>query len=152
MTYRGNSQEAEPMVWCSYVVSNPRVSHFYKGRLAILLQKSLELQAATFTLIEQQLLTMKSFGIDLFAYGEMPTTSLNYFRAMMESRSPELRLCEDHWKANMVWKENFSSWGQPGGRQEGRGTSSQPGVDPNGPMSPQPPMRTQANYRRRRKL
>ena len=54
--------------------------------------------------------TMKDFNIKLTAYRDMPATSLDYFRARMESKCPELRLCANHWKVDEIWTEKFSSW------------------------------------------
>ena len=54
--------------------------------------------------------TMKDAGVDLKPYSEMSARPLEYFRAMMESSFFELRLCADHWKADEIWQQNFSSW------------------------------------------
>jgi hypothetical protein len=60
--------------------------------------------------------TMKYYGIDLKVYSKMPVTVLDYFRAAMKSKFPELQLCADHWKVDEIWHENFSSW-QPSPQQ-----------------------------------
>ena len=54
--------------------------------------------------------TMRDAEVDLKPYSNMPAGPLDYFRAKMESDFPELQLCADHWKADEVWQENFSSW------------------------------------------
>ena len=54
-------------------------------------------------------LNMEDFNIPIKRFTSMPATSLNYFRARMESVCPELQLCADHWKADRLWKENFSA-------------------------------------------
>ena len=54
--------------------------------------------------------TMAAFEIPLTTYRLAPVPTLDYFRARMESKFWELQLCADHWKADRVWKENFSSW------------------------------------------
>lgn len=51
---------------------------------------------------------MQDFNIPLKVLTGMPATSLNYFRARMESVCPELQLCADHWKVDQLWMENFS--------------------------------------------
>ena len=62
--------------------------------------------------------TMRAFEVDFTVFKHTPMPSLDYFRARMESRFPELQLCADHWKADRVWKENFSSWDQPSSTTE----------------------------------
>ena len=54
--------------------------------------------------------TIRSFNINLMTYREMPATVMDYFRAWMESKCPELQLCSSHWKVDEVWRENFLSW------------------------------------------
>lgn len=53
--------------------------------------------------------TMQSFNINLMPYREMPATVMEYFHKWMESECPELQLCASHWKADQIWRENFSS-------------------------------------------
>ena len=46
---------------------------------------------------------LNNFGnIDLGVHDE--------FRAFMEKAHPWLRLCENHWKADQIWINNFSQW------------------------------------------
>lgn len=52
---------------------------------------------------------MHAAKIKLTNYRDMPGITMDYFRARLESKFPELRLCEDHWKADQAWQENFSS-------------------------------------------
>lgn len=58
-------------------------------------------------------ITMRGFEVNITVYMNTPAPTLDYFRARMEGMFFELRLCADHWKADRVWKENFSSWEQP---------------------------------------
>ena len=55
-------------------------------------------------------LTMEAFGVSVQVYGSTDGYTLNYFRAKMESKFQEFRLCANHWKADRAWVENFSSW------------------------------------------
>lgn len=57
-------------------------------------------------------ITMRDFGIELVSFHDTPIPTRDYFRATMETQYIELRLCADHWKADKLWKENFSSWKQ----------------------------------------
>ena len=52
---------------------------------------------------------MEGFNIAVKPIRCMPVTSLNYFRARTEAICLELQLCADHWKADQLWKENFSA-------------------------------------------
>lgn len=54
--------------------------------------------------------TMKEFNIELKPKGSMTAPARQYFCSRMELKCPELRLCSNHWKAEQLWKENFSSW------------------------------------------
>jgi len=65
--------------------------------------------------------TMTTFQIPLTTHRWASVPILDYFRARMESKFPELQLCADHWKADRVWKENYSSWNKPP-EQEGEPT------------------------------
>lgn len=52
---------------------------------------------------------MNEAEIKLTNYRDMPGIVMDYFHARLESKFPKLRLCEDHWKADQAWQENFSS-------------------------------------------
>lgn len=56
--------------------------------------------------------TMRSFEIPLKSYKRMPAPEVDYFRARMVVKCPELQLCTSHWKADEIWRENFTSWNQ----------------------------------------
>lgn len=62
-------------------------------------------------------------GLDI--YSKMPVTTLDYFRAKMESDHLELQLCANHWKADKLWKENFSSWKQSHQEKNSNGPARQ---------------------------
>jgi len=55
-------------------------------------------------------ITLRSIETDLKVYGNTNGFILNFFRAKLESTFQEFRLCANHWKADRVWIENFSSW------------------------------------------
>ena len=54
--------------------------------------------------------TMVNFEVPLMTHKKIAVPALAYFRARMESMFLELRLCDNHWKADRLWQENFSSW------------------------------------------
>ena len=54
--------------------------------------------------------TMRNFKVKLDTFREMGAPTVEYFRARMELKFPELQLCADHWKADKIWGENYSSW------------------------------------------
>ena len=58
----------------------------------------------------ETLCLMQDFNISLKSHTKMTTLHLDYFRARLESKFYELRLCQDHWKADKIWQENYSSW------------------------------------------
>lgn len=66
--------------------------------------------------------TMAACGINLKPHSDMPAPMMDYFRAWMESKCPELQLCVNHWKVDKIWQQNFSSWpGSSSGKVSGFG-------------------------------
>ena len=80
--------------------------------------------------------TMRGFNINLMVFREMPATTMDYFRAWMESKCLELRLCANHWKADKVWGENFSSWNSNKSRRTTKPQNN--GDEPPQPRSAEP--------------
>jgi hypothetical protein len=80
--------------------------------------------------------TMHSFNINLARYREMPATVVDYFRAWMESKCPELQLCAGHWKADKVWHENFSSWNPKKARRTSKPQDAGDELPQPGPSEP----------------
>jgi len=59
-------------------------------------------------------ITLTTNGVALTSYRGIDERTLTYFRRKVETDFEELRLCSHHWKADMLWMENFSSWsGKP---------------------------------------
>ena len=85
-------------------------------------------------------LTMRDFGVELANHGDVTGPVLEYFYALMETKFFELRLCADHWKADQIWRENFSSWKQP--KREARATLNTPKDDGDEAPHPVPPSKT----------
>lgn len=74
---------------------------------------------------------MQEFNISLKSHTKMTTLHLDYFRARLESKFIELRLCQDHWKADKIWQENYSSWqNSRQDRQQQQKESLQPAPGP----------------------
>lgn len=58
-------------------------------------------------------LTLSNCGVTVSTFGTTDETIVSYFRRQLETDFIELRYCRNHWKADRLWKENFSSWGGP---------------------------------------
>ena len=54
--------------------------------------------------------TMRDFKVNFTVFRHTGAPTLDYFRARMEVLCFELQLCAGHWKADKLWRENFSSW------------------------------------------
>ena len=52
---------------------------------------------------------LSTCGISLLSYRESDEMTLSYFRRKVETDFQELRLCSNHWKADKLWMENFST-------------------------------------------
>ena len=46
------------------------------------------------------------------------------YRSYIEAKHPWLRLCADHWKADMLWKNHFSTWTPAEVPTNGEGSTS----------------------------
>ena len=64
--------------------------------------------------------TMEKFHINLTPNGGLDAPTREYFRRRMAVNCHELRLCANHWKADKVWGQNFSSWRQPTRKPRGQ--------------------------------
>jgi hypothetical protein len=49
-------------------------------------------------------------GVPLNSFKHIDVELRDEFRAYMEKAHPWLRLCENHWKADQIWIDNFSQW------------------------------------------
>lgn len=93
----------------------------------------------------ETLCLMKDFNISLKSHTKMTTLHLDYFRARLESKFYELRLCQDHWKADKIWQENYSSWQnsrqeQQQQQKESRQPAPGPREDDDELRPPEPPL------------
>ena len=85
--------------------------------------------------------TMREFEIKLAPHGNMSIPTLDYFCAKMELSFLELKLCANHWKADKMWRENFSSWDSKYSSKEPQGTirsSKEPQEDGDDVLQPEP--------------
>ena len=53
---------------------------------------------------------MRRCRVRFGAYKATLLPELDYFRKSMEGAFEELRMCENHWKVDQLWTENYSSW------------------------------------------
>jgi hypothetical protein len=52
-------------------------------------------------------------------YSALDLDTLGHFRSEMERHFLELRLCDNHWKADEIWIRNYHSWRSSAERQPG---------------------------------
>jgi hypothetical protein len=52
-------------------------------------------------------------------YSALDLDTLGHFRSEMERHFSELRLCDNHWKADEIWIRNYHSWRTGAERQPG---------------------------------
>ena len=55
-------------------------------------------------------LTLKNCHVPLGSFRDTDERITSYFRRKVETEFDELRFCSNHWKADRLWMENFSSW------------------------------------------
>ena len=63
---------------------------------------------------------LSTCGVSVGSYRESDEMTLSYFRRKVETEFQELRLCSNHWKADRLWMENFST--QKSGKETPRFT------------------------------
>lgn len=78
--------------------------------------------------------TMRSFKIDFTVFRGTDLPTLDYFRARVETAFPELQLCANHWKADRLWMENYSSWNSKGAGEAPKRTTKEPEAAPQHPV------------------
>ena len=75
--------------------------------------------------------TLKNCGFSLTPLKQMDTLIISYFRRRLEAEFEELCFCNNHWKTDALWMENFSSWQRDGKiRPSKAGKVSAPRHDP----------------------
>lgn len=67
---------------------------------------------------------LSTCGVSVGSYRECDEMTLSYFRRKVETDFQELRLCSNHWKADKLWMENFST--QKSGKETPRFTKVSP--------------------------
>ena len=75
--------------------------------------------------------TLKNCGFFLKPLKQMDTLIISYFRHRLEAEFEELCFCNNHWKTDTLWMENFSSWQKDGKMRPSKaGKVSAPQHDP----------------------
>ena len=74
---------------------------------------SVERQTEIIAAARRTWVTLSNCGIAVTKFRNAEEIVVSYFRRKLETNFIELHYCHNHWKADRLWQENFSSWGGP---------------------------------------